>query len=45
MRLQTIFWPLSVGLLIAAGLQAQPGKAPKGNVRAASTRLRLAARG
>jgi len=41
MRIQPILWPLSIGLLLAAGLQAQPGKAPKGDARAASTRLRL----
>ena len=41
MRIQPILRPLSVGLLLAAGLQAQAGKAPKGDARAASTRLRL----
>jgi hypothetical protein len=41
MRLQTILWPLSAGLLLAAGLQAQPGKAPKGDRSTTLTRLRL----
>jgi hypothetical protein len=41
MRLQTILWPLSAGLLLAADLQAQPGKAPKGDASTTLTRFRL----
>ncbi len=41
MLMRFVPWPLLAGLLLAAGLGAQPGKAPKGEVRATVTRLRL----